>query len=175
MEIRNAGPADAERLREIYSYYMTETAVTFDYDTPSADDFRDKIRKTSENYPFIVAEKDGCVIGYAYAGIFKDRAAYDWSCEVSIYIDRNIRRQGYGRALYRALEERLKEKGVLNLYACVGSPTEEDEYLTYDSERFHSRLGYKKVGEFHSCGYKFGRWYNMIWMEKIIGEHESGQ
>ena len=70
--------------------------------------------------------------------------------------------------LYRALEEKLKEQGILNLYACIADPVTEDEYLTKDSERFHERLGYTKVGQFHGCGFKFGRRYDMIWMEKII-------
>jgi phosphinothricin acetyltransferase len=73
--------------------------------------------------------------------------------------------------LYEALEEKLKEIGILNLYACIGYPVEEDEYLTKNSAEFHAHLGYTKVGEFHKCGYKYGRWYDMIWMEKIVGEH----
>ena len=82
------------------------------------------------------------------------------------------RRRGYGRSLYGELERILKDKGITNLYACIGDPIEEDEYLTRNSERFHARMGFRKVGTFHKCGYKFNRWYNMIWMEKIIGEHE---
>ncbi|MBQ9572428.1 MAG: GNAT family N-acetyltransferase [Acidaminococcaceae bacterium] len=78
-----------------------------------------------------------------------------------------------GRMLYEALETELKKMGILNLYACIGYPETEDEYLTRNSAGFHAHLGYVKVGEFHKCGYKFGRWYNMIWMEKIIGEHED--
>lgn len=73
--------------------------------------------------------------------------------------------------LYEALEKELKDRGILNLYACIGDPLTEDEYLTKNSERFHRHMGYRKVGEFHKCGYKFNRWYNMIWMEKMIGEH----
>ena len=78
---------------------------------------------------------------------------------------------GIGRKLYETLEEQLAQQGIKNLYACIGSPIEEDEYLTNNSEQFHAHLGFVKVGEFHKCGFKFGRWYNMIWMEKIIGEH----
>ena len=74
----------------------------------------------------------------------------------------------YGRALYEALEDALHQTEITNLYACIGDPIEEDEYLTKDSELFHHHMGYIKNGEFHKCGYKFGRWYNMIWMEKII-------
>jgi len=119
-----------------------------------------------------VAEEGGVILGYAYAGPFVGRAAYGHCCELSIYLDRAARRKGYGRRLYEALEAELSSRGVLNLYACIGDPGEEDEYLTRDSERFHRRLGFTLAGRFHACGRKFGRWYNMIWMEKIIGEHE---
>ena len=77
--------------------------------------------------------------------------------------------------LYEALETELKKMGILNLYACIGYPETEDEYLTRNSAGFHAHLGYIKVGEFHKCGYKFGRWYHMIWMEKTIGEHKNRQ
>lgn len=85
----------------------------------------------------------------------------------------DARRQGGGRRLYGELEAALGRMGVRNLYACIGYPETEDEYLTADSARFHERMGYVKCGEFHKCGYKFGRWYNMIWMEKIIEGYEN--
>ncbi|MBO4229624.1 MAG: N-acetyltransferase [Clostridia bacterium] len=176
LNIRDAVPGDAERLLTIYSHYVENTAVSFEYEVPSCDEFRRRIENTLRNYPFLVAEKDGVIEGYSYAGVFKDRPAYSHSCEVTIYLDWHERRQGIGRKLYEALEERLKEQGVTNLYACIGDPIEEDEFLTKDSERFHQSLGYGKVGVFHRCGYKFGRWYNMIWMEKIIGgQHDAEQ
>ena len=84
---------------------------------------------------------------------------------------RNAKGSGLGRKLYTELEEALKAQGILNLYACIGVPEEPDEYLDFNSEQFHAHLGYTTVGTFHKCGYKFGRWYNMIWMEKMIGEH----
>ena len=170
MRIRSAVPDDAVSLLGIYSYYVENTAVSFEYDVPTPQEFRDRIEKTLERYPFLICEEDGRVLGYAYAGVFKNRAAYDRSCEVSIYVDHERRRAGIGRMLYEALEEKLKEKGILNLYACIADPVTEDEYLTKDSERFHERLGYTKVGQFHGCGTKFGRRYDMIWMEKIIGD-----
>ena len=173
MNIRSAVPGDAERLLEIYAYYVINTAITFEYAVPSAEEFCGRIENTLKRYPYLVLEDDGAILGYAYAGVFKDRAAYDRSCEMTIYLEHDSRRKGYGRRLYEALEEKLKEQGIINLYACIGDPIVEDEYLTRDSELFHRSLGYEKVGEFHKCGYKFGRWYNMIWMEKIIGEHDA--
>lgn len=94
---------------------------------------------------------------------------------MTIYLDRNVQKCGLGRKLYEALEERLREMGILNLYACIGYPEEEDAYLNKNSAQFHRHLGYSLVGEFRKCGYKFGRWYNMIWMEKIIGSHKDKQ
>ena len=169
--IREATLYDADRLLEIYSYYVEKTAITFEYDTPSVEEWASRMNRIMERFPFLVIEQDGEIQGYAYAAPFVGRAAYDWSCEMTIYLDRRAQKQGLGRKLYSALEAELKEMGILNLYACIGYPDEEDEYLTRNSAEFHAHLGFSEVGRFHQCGYKFGRWYDMIWMEKIIGEH----
>ena len=178
--VREATPEDAPRLLEIYGYYVEKTAITFEYDVPSVEEFRARILHIKEKYPYLVIEEDGVIRGYAYAGVFKGRAAYDRSCEMTIYLDRAAAGRGpgsgrgLGRKLYEALEEELKARGILNLYACIGVPAankEADEYLNHNSEQFHAHMGYTTVGTFHLCGYKFGRWYNMIWMEKMIGEH----
>lgn len=168
MLIRSAKPEDAARLLQIYKYYVDNTAISFDYEAPSVEEFRNRIVQTLERYPYFVVEDDGEIKGYTYAGVFKGRAAYAHCCEVTIYLDPDSKKKGYGRALYAALEEALREKGISNLYSCIGVPIVEDEYLNRNSELFHEHMGYTKVGEFHRCGYKFGRWYNMIWMEKII-------
>ena len=166
--IRTATISDATRLREIYAYYVENTAVSFEYVTPSPQEFRVRIQTTLQKYPYLVLEDNGAVLGYAYAGAFHPRAAFARCCELSIYLDKDARKMGYGRMLYEALEKELEAMGMLNLYACIASPIKEDEYLTHNSELFHSHLGYKKVAQFHRCGYKFGRWYNAIWMEKLI-------
>lgn len=173
--IRNADLKDAERLLEIYSYYVENTAITFEYTVPSLSEFQERIKHTMRRYPYLVAERDGIIQGYAYAGPFIGRAAYDWSCELTIYLDRTARKCGLGRMLYETLEYRLRNMGILNLYACIGYPQTEDEYLNKNSAEFHAHLGFQTAGEFHNCGYKFGRWYNMIWMEKIIGDHRPEQ
>lgn len=174
MKIRSAVPEDAVRLTGIYAYYVEHTAVSFEYDAPSPEEFARRIEATLKSYPFLVLEgEDGAALGYACAGPFKEREAYRRSCEVTVYLDPAARRRGYGRLLYEALEEKLLEKGILNLYACVASPVGRDPYLTRDSERFHRRLGYRKVGTFRYCGEKFGRPYHMIWMEKRIGKRET--
>lgn len=169
--IRKVKPNDAKHSLEIYTYYVNNTAISFEYEVPSLKEFSARIEQTLLNYPFLVLENNGRLLGYAYAGTFNTRAAYDYSCEMSIYLHKDCCGRGFGKMLYKELEKQLKNQGILNLYACIASPIVEDEYLTKNSEGFHAHLGYQKVGEFHQCGYKFGRWYNMIWMEKIIGEH----
>ena len=171
--LRAAMPDDAAALLAIYAPYVTDTAITFEYYIPSEEEFCGRIKHTLEMYPYIVAEEDGVIVGYAYAGPFKGRAAYNWAVETTVYVDRNKKRGGIGTALYEALEKALAAQGILNAEACIGYPEngEEDEYLTCDSPKFHEYMGYRLVGEFRRCGYKFGRWYNMIWMEKFLGEH----
>ena len=170
--IRTATVEDAEALLNIYAYYVTDTVISFEYDVPTVEEFRRRIEKTTQKYPYFVIEKEGKLLGYAYAGPFVGRAAYQWCAELTIYLQKDAKRCGYGRMLYEALEKELKMRGYLNLYACIADPIVEDEYLTKNSEKFHAHMGYKTIGEFHQCGYKFGRWYNMIWMEKMIGEHK---
>lgn len=169
--IRPAAPEDAAALLAIYAPYVEKTAVTFEYDVPTLEDFAGRVARTLERYPYLVAEAGGPVMGYACAGPFQTRAAYGWAAETTVYVREDGRRQGVGRALYGALERCLAAQGVLNAEACIACPEREDEYLTWDSVDFHTRLGYRLVGEFYGCGCKFGRWYNMVWMEKHIGEH----
>ena len=169
--IRDATQSDVEALLAIYAPYVKLTAITFEYEVPNVDDFRQRLQEVQAKYPWIVAEVDGQIVGYAYASPFKERAAYQWAVETSIYVDSNMKRLGIGRKLHEALEQRLKAQGILNMNACISFVEAEDEYLTHDSIRFHEQLGYQEVAHFHLCGKKFGRWYDMIWMEKLIGKH----
>lgn len=173
--IRIAAAGDAERLLNIYAPYVKQTAITFEYEVPSCEEFARRIENTLKKYPYLVAEKGGEIWGYAYAESFKSRAAYDWAVETSIYVDQNRVKTGLGRKLHDALEMILTEQGILNMNACIACPEAEDEYLTKNSLEFHVHLGYRLVGEFRQCGYKFGRWYNMVWAEKHIGEHHGEQ
>jgi phosphinothricin acetyltransferase len=174
MKIRVATPKDAEALLGIYAYYVKETAITFEYDVPTVEEFRGRIENTLKKYPYLVAEEEGKIVGYAYASAFKTRAAYDHSVETSIYVAKDCRRAGLGSFLLENLEKNLGKMNILNVNACISVPDgEEDEHLTFGSVRFHEKNGYKLVGTFHECGYKFGRWYNMVWMEKMLGEHVS--
>lgn len=170
--IRTATVSDAPAILDIYGYYVANTAISMEYDVPSLVEFKNRIQNTLENYPYLVAEKDGKIIGYAYAGKFHPRAAFYRSAEVSIYIYKDALKQGLGRRLYEEIESMLKAQGVLNLYASIAYADVEDEYLTNNSAQFHEYMGYKKVAQFNNCCTKFGRWYHLIWMEKFLGEHK---
>lgn len=171
MNIRCARKEDAARLLEIYAPYVEKTAITFEYDVPTAEEFVARMERVMEKYPYLVAERDGEILGYAYAASFHLRAAYGWCAETSIYVDMGRRGGGIGGALYQKLEEALAAQGILNLNACIGFADPEDEYLKNDSVSFHAHFGYVMVGRFHRCGWKFGRWYDMVWMEKMLGKH----
>ncbi len=175
MNIRLATEEDAESLLEIYAPYVKETAVTFEYEVPTVEEFQGRIRETLKIYPYYVAELDGKIAAYAYASAFKERKAYDWAAETSIYVKKNLRRSGIGSALLSNLESTLARQNILNANACIAQTDGPDEHLTNASIYFHEKEGYRLVGKFHSCGYKFNRWYNMVWMEKMLGEHKKNQ
>lgn len=171
--VRIAGGEDAETLLAIYAPYVENTAITFEYEVPSIEEFRERIEHTLSRYPYLVAERGGEIMGYVYASAFKTRAAYAWAVETSIYIRTDAKHLGLGKLLYTALEGALKLQNITNVNACIAHPTVPDEYLTLNSEQFHEHLGYRFVGRFTGCAYKFGRWYDMVWMEKHIGEHAA--
>ncbi len=172
-EIRYATADDAAALREIYSYYVLNTAISFEYDVPSIEEFQRRIMETLKKYPYIVLEKDGEILGYAYAGPFKTREAYKYSVETTIYLKNGMQKNGYGKALLENLEKELRLMGFTNANACIAYTQNEDEYLNNNSMQFHAHQNYSLVGRFNKCAYKFDRWYDMIWMEKIIGEHNK--
>lgn len=171
IKIRTVTPADAEELLKIYAPYVENTAITFEYEVPTVQEFEGRIRNILKKFPYLAAEQDGEIVGYAYVSPFHERAAYQWGVETTVYVRGDKKKQGIGKALYEALENILALQNILNLNACIGYPKAEDEHLTKNSVQFHERMGYRFVGEFYKCGYKFGRWYNMVWMEKHIGEH----
>lgn len=171
MRIRVATPEDAASLLAIYAPYVLTTAITFEYEVPSEEEFRIRIEKTLSRYPYLVAERDGKVAGYAYAGHFtSSRPAYDHSAEVSIYVSMDCRGTGIGRLLYSELERLLVLQGVCTLYSCIAVPRGDDPYLDDSSCLFHEHMGYTLCGRFEECGYKFGRWYDMVWMGRRIAE-----
>ena len=173
VRIRSAEPEDAGALLSIYAPYVKNTAITFEYEVPSEEKFKNRIIKTLQKYPYLVLENEKSIMGYAYANVFKARAAYDWAVETTVYLHREARGKGFGRLLYTALEEELTRRNFLNAYACISYTEKEDAYLDLSSPKFHAAMGYKLCGVFKQCGYKFGRWYDMIWMEKHLREHTA--
>lgn len=173
INLRPATPDDASALLEIYAPYVRDTAISFEYTPPSEAAFRARIESTLERYPYLVAEQNGAILGYAYTGRFHPRAAYDWDAETSIYVHHNTHGQGVGRALYTAIESISKAQGIQNLYACIAYADPEDSHLQNNSASFHEHMGYTLISRFSRCAYKFDRWYDMIWMQKTLGAHPT--
>lgn len=169
--IRMASPNDAKSLLEIYAPYILQTGVTFEYEVPSEENFRKRIEKVLEKYPYLVAVEDGKIVGYAYAKELGERAAFSRSVETVIYLGTDQRGKGLGRLLYGELERILRLQNVTNLYAAVSYRAREDETITHASPLFHLSVGYQKAAHFSRCGYKFGRWYDIVWYEKHIAVH----
>lgn len=164
---------DAPQLLRIYAPYILETGVTFEYEVPSEEDFRARIAGITEKYPYLVACEGGKIVGYAYAKALGERAAFSHSVETAIYLARDMRGKGVGSLLYGQLERILKLQNVKNVYAAVSYREKEDETISHASPLFHLAAGYRKAAHFYKCGYKFGRWYDIIWYEKYISLHED--
>ena len=163
--IRPASPADAEALLSVYAQYI-DTAITFEYALPSAEAFRDRIRDTLAEYPYLVWEEEGRALGYAYAHRLREREAYRWSAELSVYVDERAQGAGIGRALYEALIRLLAAQGVKTAYGCVTLPNEKSAAL-------HESLGFAAAGVFRRAGYKAGAWHDVIWYEKAIAPYDD--
>ena len=171
--LRFATPADAEALVAIYAPYIRKTAITYEYEIPSKEEFARRIEAYSAKYPYLVAEIHGIPVGYAYACPLGSRPAFDWAVETAIYVDESYKGMGIGKALYEKLEAILKAMGIRTMTAAVASVAHDDPYLTNASIAFHLRMGFTPVGTFHRAGCKFGRWYDLTWLEKSIGEYEG--
>ncbi|WP_252344647.1 GNAT family N-acetyltransferase [Gemella sp. zg-1178] len=128
---------------------------------PSVDEFSNRIKKILEKYPYLVAQKNGKIVGYTYANSFKERVAYDWSVELSIYVDVNEKGQGIGQMLYNKLLEILRKQNIVNVLSCITYPNESIII-------FHEKNNFKKVAHFKKVGYKFGAWHDVVWYENSI-------
>ena len=157
--LRIARPDDGAALAKIYEYFVNNTTITFEYTPPSAEEFSGRIAHKLEKYPYIVAEEDGAPIGYAYAAEFRERAAYSWDAELSVYVARDKHRAGVGHRLYMTLMEILREQNFVNLYAWITTPNPE-------SIAFHEKMGFEKVCEIPTIGYKHGEWCGIAWYQK---------
>ena len=171
--LRFATPADAEALVAIYTPYILKTAITYEYEIPSTAEFAGRIAAYSAKYPYLVAELNGTPVGYAYACPLGSRPAFDWAVETAIYIREDCKGLRIGKALYEKLEAILGAMGIRTMTAAVASVAHDDPYLTNASIACHLRMGFTPVGTFRGAGCKFGRWYDLTWLEKTIGEYES--
>ncbi|UUM61795.1 GNAT family N-acetyltransferase [Streptococcus suis] len=161
--IRNAEIADSGALVAIYAPYVEQTAITFETQVPTVSEFEARIRKVREKFPYLVAEEGGRIVGYAYAGTYYARAAYDWTVELSVYLDQSARGKGIGSLLYDCLEEELTATGFKNFLACIALPNPASIAL-------HEKRGYEQVAHFKKVGYKFDKWHDIVWLQKSLVE-----
>lgn len=166
MSIRAASASDIPAILEIYAPYVEKTAYSFEYTVPTLAAFTERFHAITAQFPWLVYERDGVLLGYAYASAPFTRAAFRWCSEASVYLAPAARRQGIGRKLYAALEEILRFQGYQTVYALVTSANSA-------SLAFHEVLGYRTVGQFPACGFKLGAWHGMIWMEKRLKAVET--
>ncbi len=166
--IRRAAAGDAAALLEIYRPFITDTVVTFEYTVPTAEEFAARITDTLTDFPYLVCERDGVPVGYAYAHHIRERAAYDWAVELSIYLVPAAQGQGIGTVLYRCLIDLLERQNVRILYGCVTLPNE-------GSRRLHEKLGFVLTGVWHGSGWKFDGWHDVGWFEKRLGGDAPAQ
>jgi L-amino acid N-acyltransferase YncA len=161
MMVRDATELDAEACAAIYRPYVTGTAITFESEPPTPAQMAERIAAAARTYAWVVLEDAGRVVGYAYGGEFKSRAAYRWSCEVSVYLERGRRRTGGGRALYTALLDRLAARGFRTAVAGMTLPNEASVGL-------HRAMGFEPVGTYRRIGWKHGAWHDVAWTQRAI-------
>lgn len=160
MNIRKVNPNDAAQIAEIYNYYIKNTHQTFETEPLSADEMQERINEISEDYPYLVAEENGEIYGYAYAAQFKMRQAYEFSAEVSIYVKVEAKQKGIGTKIYEKLFEEFQETDIHAIIAGISLPND-------GSVKFHEKLGFSKVAHFREVGYKLGRWVDVGYWELI--------
>lgn len=164
--IRLAEPGDGPALAEIYRPAVADNATSFELDPPDGAEMARRAAKCMERTPWLVYERNGSVLGYAYAGTHRERAAYQWSVEVSAYVHHDFHKQGIARALYASLFAALVVQGFRNAYAGVTLPNEA-------SVRLHTAVGFSPVGVYRGIGYKFGAWHDVAWFERALGPRDE--
>ena len=162
--IRITTPEDAAGILDIYAPYISNTSFTFETDIPSIEEFTARIKSYLINWPWLVTETDGKITGYAYASRHRERTAYQWSVESSVYIHDDFQQAGSGRALYKTLIKILKQQGFNNVYAVINLPNDK-------SVAFHERLGFQYFATYEKVGYKLGKWKNVGWWRLSINEY----
>jgi len=164
--IRQAKPDDAKYILSIYAPYIEKTSITFETEVPSTELFAERIDAYLVNWPWLVFEIDNVIAGYAYASRYRERTAYQWSVECSVYVHDDYQRKGVARALYHTLFEILKLQGFRNVYAVINLPNEK-------SVAFHESCGFKYFATYEKVGYKSGNWKNVGWWRLILNEFED--
>lgn len=163
-QIRLATPADSQGILDIYGKYIEETAVSFETQVPSLEDMAQRIETISQQYPYLVYESAGNVVGYAYASLHGQRQAYCYDVNLSIYVHQDFQHLGQGKVLYQTLFALLKAQGYYNAYAAYSQPNEK-------SRRFHEKLGFQTVGTFPNAGYKLGKWHDLTWVSLPLQDY----
>jgi len=164
--IRLAVPGDGDALAEIYRPAVTDNATSFELDPPDGAEMARRAAKCMERTPWLVYERDGRVLGYAYGGLHRERAAYQWSVEVSAYVHQDFHKQGIARALYTSLFAALAVQGFRNAYAGVTLPNDA-------SVQLHAAMGFTPVGVYRGIGYKFGAWHDVAWFERALRPRDT--
>ena len=166
MSIRIDTKGDIPAILSIYAPYVTESTTSFEYSVPSLEEFTQRFATITKQFPWLVWEENGRILGYAYGSAPFARAAYQWCAEASIYLAPEAQRRGIGRQLYTALEQILKAQGYRLLYAIITSENQ-------GSLDFHMAMGYRHLAHFPGCGFKHGRLLGITWMEKQLNFVES--
>ena len=164
--IRIATEADVPAMLAIYAPYILTTTYTFEYEVPAQEEFLNRFRAITAQFPWLVWEEDGEILGYAYGSAPFERSAYRWCAEDSLYLSPEARGRGIGTTLLTVLEKLLKMQGYHRIYAIITA----ENYISLD---FHRRLGYRQVGYFPDCGFKSGRWLGVTWLDKELQIVES--
>jgi len=164
--IRLASEADADALLAIYGPIVRDTAISFEVEPPTPDEMRRRIRTVLEHAPWLVCERDAIVVGYAYAGRFHARAAYQWTVEVTVYVDPVHHRRGIGRGLYTALLGCLRLQDFRTTVGVIALPNPESVGL-------HEAMGFVPAGVLHRIGHKHGRWHDVGWWELALGDRTA--
>jgi L-amino acid N-acyltransferase YncA len=165
ISVRVATVSDAGSMLKIYSPYVIGTAFSFETELPTLDQFRERVKLCLEKYPWLVCSLDGEVAGYVYASKHREREAYQWTCESSVYIADDFKGKGIGRALYGVLFTILQLQGFRNVYAGITQPNE-------PSEKLHAKCGFELFALYENIGYKLGRWHNVGWWKLQLNGYD---
>ncbi len=163
--IRLATKADAKGILDIYSPYISNTSFTFETELPSIVSFAERITGYLINWPWLVYEVDGSIAGYAYASRYRERTAYQWCVEVSVYVHDDHQRKGIAKQLYGLLFNILRRQGYRNVYAVINLPNDK-------SVEFHEAAGFTYLATYENVGYKLGKWKNVGWWQLQLNSYD---